>query len=75
LLVLALHFYLQSVPVKFWVLATCMLPVTVYFFIWADRVWKNTAAADFKHTMRMNILASCCTSLGFLVLLTLKYLE
>jgi 1,4-dihydroxy-2-naphthoate octaprenyltransferase len=72
---LALHFFLQLEPVKFFVLATCMLPILVYFFVWAGKVWKNTAAADFAHTMRMNMLASCCTNIGFLILLTWKLFE
>jgi len=72
---LAVHFFLQLEPGKFFVLATCMTPILVYFFVWARKVWKNTAAADFAHTMRMNLLASCCTNLGFIVLLIWKLFE
>lgn len=55
---------------KFFIIATAMLPVLVYFFYWAIRVWKDTKAADYAHTMRMNVIASACTNLGFLILLT-----
>lgn len=74
-MLLAFHFFLQLEAVKFFVLATCMMPILVYFFVWARQVWKNTAAADFAHTMRMNLLASCCTNIGFIILLTWKLFE
>lgn len=51
------------------------LPVLIYFFYWAARVWKDTANADFAHTMRMNWLASVCTNLSFICLLMLQYFE
>ena len=41
-----------------------MLPVLVYFFYWTIQVWKDTGAADYTHTMRMNVIASACTNLG-----------
>jgi 1,4-dihydroxy-2-naphthoate polyprenyltransferase len=74
-MVLAFHFFAQLEWNKFFVLATCMLPILVYFFIWAARVWKNIAAANFSNTMRMNILASVCTNIGFLILLIWKFFE
>ncbi len=60
---------------KFLTIATAMLPVLVYFFYWAIQVWKDTRAADYAHTMRMNIIASACTNLAFLILLTGRYFE
>jgi 1,4-dihydroxy-2-naphthoate polyprenyltransferase len=48
------------------------LPVAVYFFWWFAQVIKNTAAANFKHTMRMNILASVCTNAAFITLLIVE---
>ncbi|HLZ86492.1 MAG TPA: UbiA family prenyltransferase, partial [Puia sp.] len=56
---------------EFYVLATCMLPVIVYFLIWAVRVWRDPAAASFANTMRMNLLASICTNAGFIALLVI----
>lgn len=64
------YFRSRSEENKFMIIATVMLPVLVYFFFWASRVWKNTKAADYKHTMRMNMLASSCTNLAFFILLT-----
>lgn len=69
MMVLSYHFIAQLEAIKFFVLATCMTPILVYFFIWANKVWKNKQAADFSNTMRMNILASCFTNLAFIILL------
>lgn len=74
-LVLAYHFFEALEWNKFFVLATCMLPILVYFFVWANRVWKNTAAASFSNTMKMNLLASICTNTGFIILIIWKYFE
>jgi len=74
-IVLAYHFFSASDQDKFFVLATCMLPILVYFFIWARKVWKDTAAVSFSNTMRMNIIASVCTNLGFLILVIWKIIS
>ena len=67
-----LFYYFRSISEenKFLIIATAMLPVLVYFLNWARQVWKDTIAADYRHTMRMNIIASSCTNLGFIILLT-----
>ena len=65
----------KGATTKFLVLATCMLPILVYFFKWAAGVWKDENVADFTHTMRMNLLASVCTNTAFLILLTWNLLE
>jgi 1,4-dihydroxy-2-naphthoate octaprenyltransferase len=61
--------------VQFFVLSIFFLPILIYFLWWASLVWKDVRAADFKHTMRMNILASMCTNLGFLTVLILNHFE
>jgi len=66
---LAYYFFERGQENKFFVLATLLLPVLVYFFIWAAKVWKDPAKADFKHTMQMNQLAAVCSNLAFLTLL------
>jgi 1,4-dihydroxy-2-naphthoate octaprenyltransferase len=60
---------------QFLTLLIFFLPILVYFIWWAAKVWKDTDAADFKHTMRMNILASTCTNLGFITALIINHLE
>lgn len=71
-LVLAYYFLFITLQIKeFYVLATCMLPVVVYFLIWAIKVWRDPAAANFANTMRMNLLASICTNAGFIAVLVM----
>ena len=74
-MVLAYHFFSELDGDKFFVLATCMLPILVYFFIWARKVWKDISAASFSNTMRMNLLASVCTNTGFLILVIWKIIS
>jgi 1,4-dihydroxy-2-naphthoate octaprenyltransferase len=64
------YFSIRSEENKFLIIATAMLPILVYFFTWATKVWKDNSAADYSHTMRMNIIASVCTNLAFLIILT-----
>lgn len=73
--VLFYHFDSVGEQKNFLVLATVMLPVLVYFFVWASRVWKDNSAADFKHSMRMNLIASVCTNAAFIIILSGRYLE
>ena len=73
--VLAQYFYLVNEQKKLFILATCMLPVLVYFFSWAAKVWKDVRKADFLNTMRMNLIASVCTNLAFFTLLIWKFFE
>lgn len=75
MIVLAAYFFGQEAPGKFFLLATLLLPVLVYFFKWAGKVWKDESVADYTHTMRMNMLASVCTILAFLTLLIWKQFE
>jgi 1,4-dihydroxy-2-naphthoate octaprenyltransferase len=51
------------------------LPVIVYFIKWFSAVKKNSNAANFKNTMKMNWLAAVCTNMAFIILLTWKYFE
>lgn len=68
-LLLAHYFFLTLQIREFQVLATCMLPVIVYFLIWAVKVWRNPAEASYANTMRMNMIASVCTNAGFIAIL------
>ncbi len=72
---LALQFFLNLELLRFLILQTFMLPVLVYFFVWFRKVLKNKKEANFKNTMRMNLLASVCTNLGFITLLILHLFE
>ncbi|MBS1914978.1 MAG: UbiA prenyltransferase family protein [Bacteroidetes bacterium] len=71
-LVLAYYFFVSLEIREFVVLATFMLPIIVYFFTWAIKVWKDEQQANFNNTMRMNIIASLCTTIGFIVVLLMN---
>ncbi|MGN6540466.1 MAG: UbiA family prenyltransferase [Ginsengibacter sp.] len=72
---LGLYFYFQSHFVDFIILEICMLPVIVYFVIWFAKVRKDKTEANFTNTMRMNLLASSCSNIGFIMILILKIIE
>lgn len=73
--VLAQYFYAEHQENKLLIIATAMLPILVYFFIWAGKVWKDERQADFRNTMRMNLIASICTNLAFLILTIRRFFE
>ena len=74
MLALSWLFIQREQPLKLLIIATAMLPALVYFFVWAKRVWANISVADFTHTMRMNLLASLCSNLAFLIILTGRWI-
>lgn len=67
--VLGLQFFLNLEWNEFFLFQTFMLPVLVYFIIWFRKVYKNKKEANFKNTMRMNLLASVCSILGFIAII------
>jgi 1,4-dihydroxy-2-naphthoate octaprenyltransferase len=66
---LGIHFFSSDQRNSFLILQIFMLPVLVYFLIWFRKVWISEKEANFKNTMRMNLLASLCTNLGFISIL------
>jgi len=72
---LGLQFFLNLEMKEFFVLQAFMIPVLVYFFIWFNKVLKDKKEANFKNTMRMNLLASVCTNLGFITILIMHLFE
>lgn len=60
---------------KLLVVSIFFAPVIVYFIQWYLQVKKNTAAANFKNTMKMNWLAAICTNTAFIILLTWRWFE
>ena len=59
---------------EFLILSTCMMPILVYFTGWALQVWRNPSLANFRNTMRMNIVASSFTSIGFILVFLMHWL-
>ncbi|MES1217147.1 MAG: UbiA family prenyltransferase [Bacteroidota bacterium] len=64
-----LTFQQQNNLRDFWLFIVCMLPMVWFFSKWALQVWKNEQAANFKNSLIMNVLASACTSICFLIIL------
>jgi len=72
---LGYYFFKSGRQNNFFILATIMLPVLVYFFTWTLRVWSDRINANFKNTMRMNVLAAGCSSLAFMIILIQRFFE
>lgn len=72
---LFIYFNQQQQLFLFGILQIFFLPVAVYFLIWALKVWSNPQKADYEHTMKMNGIASTCTSLAFITILLIKYFD
>ncbi|WP_235921126.1 UbiA family prenyltransferase [Foetidibacter luteolus] len=66
------YYHQQGAMRLFVILQLFFVPVIVFFLWWLLQVWKDSRKADFKHTMRMNWLASTCTSLAFITILIVK---
>ncbi len=72
---LAYWFIASLQQTKFIVLQLFFIPVLIYFFMWAKKVWKDTSEANFKNTMQMNLRASICTNLAFITILIFRFFE
>lgn len=57
----------------FYLFLACMFPVVLFFTYWMYKVWRNDAAADFKHSLRMNVLSTLCMVIYFSTLLILQH--
>lgn len=68
-------FVLNNDLVKLLVVSIFFIPIIVYFMKWFLMVAKNNKAANFKNTMRMNWIASICTNIAFIILLTWNHIE
>lgn len=56
----------------FFIIQIFFIPVLVYFFWWFNKVARDTQAANFTNTMRMNMLASICTNAAFITLFLIE---
>jgi 1,4-dihydroxy-2-naphthoate octaprenyltransferase len=65
---------LDQLP-QFLLLTTLLLPILVFFLKWAISVWRDISAANFNNTMRLNVVASICTSIAFIALIIWNQIE
>ncbi len=67
------YVYLRSDELNlFLILNIFLLPVLFYFGWWFFQVYKDESAANFKNTMRMNVLASLLTNVAYVTLLIIN---
>lgn len=63
------YFDLKHQRIALFLFFIMMLPVVLRLFLWFDKVRKSTTNANFENTMSMNLLASSCMNIYFLVLI------
>lgn len=64
------YYYLRSHKLIEWfIYVTFQLPVIVFFIYWFYKVIRNTQEANFKNTMRMNLISALCMNLCFIILI------
>lgn len=71
-LLMFMTFYNEDRLDAFYIFLGCMSPMVLFFMMWMKKAWKNEAEANFTNSLRMNILASCCTAVCFLTLIILR---
>jgi 1,4-dihydroxy-2-naphthoate octaprenyltransferase len=74
-LFMAQFFIDKSEQNKLVMISIFFVPIIVYFMGWFAKVRKDSAAANFKNTMRMNWIAAACTNTAFILLLTWRWFE
>ena len=67
-----LYFKSNNYINHFYILQLFFIPIVVYFAWWFINVLKSITAANFKNTMRMNLLAAVCMNSCFLLISILK---
>lgn len=63
----------QEQPNFFYLYLLILLPVVLFFLYWMKKVWVNGDAADFRHSLLMNILCTLCTTAFFITLIVLNH--
>lgn len=58
---------------NFFLFLLMLLPVVLFFLYWMSKVWKDESAADFKNSLRMNVLSTVCTTAFFITLIILNH--
>lgn len=66
------YFFQQHRLNHFLLFLVCMLPVVLFFTYWMYAVWRDEKAADFKHSLQMNLISTLCLVVYFVVLILIK---
>jgi 1,4-dihydroxy-2-naphthoate polyprenyltransferase len=70
---LYLRFHRQDELNHFYLYLLIMLPVVLFFLYWMMKVWKNEEAASFKNSLWMNLISTVCTTIFFIILISIKH--
>jgi 4-hydroxybenzoate polyprenyltransferase len=57
----------------FYLLQLFFLPIVAFFIFWLIKVLNNNLEANYKNTMKMNLLAALCMNTCFIVFIILRY--
>jgi predicted naringenin-chalcone synthase/4-hydroxybenzoate polyprenyltransferase len=68
-----LYFRERHIGMIFYIIQIFFLPIIVYFVYWFLLVVKDKRNANFRNTMRMNLIAGICMNGCFLVLILIRY--
>jgi 1,4-dihydroxy-2-naphthoate polyprenyltransferase len=60
---------------EFWLFLLMTLPVVLFFCWWMRRVWQDEKHANFRNSLRMNLVATGCTILFFSTLIYIHHFE
>jgi 1,4-dihydroxy-2-naphthoate octaprenyltransferase len=67
--ILSYYFLRSHKLIEWFIYVTFQLPVTVFFLYWFYSVMQNTQEANFKNTMRMNLISALSMNLCFFILI------
>ncbi|UII28097.1 UbiA family prenyltransferase [Fulvivirga maritima] len=60
-------YFMEYQQIKYaWIFVGSMFPVVMYFAFWYLRVHQDSAKADYKHTMWLNMISAICLSAFFI---------
>jgi 1,4-dihydroxy-2-naphthoate polyprenyltransferase len=57
----------------FYLFLAVLLPVVLFFLYWMNKVWQVPEKANFKNSLRMNMLSTFCTTVFFVIIIILKH--
>lgn len=68
-----LSFQTMNALNQFYLIQLFFIPIVVYYIYWFAKVLRTQDAANFKNTMRMNLIAACCMNSCFVVLYIINH--
>jgi len=59
----------------FFLFLLCLSPVVLFFLTWMRAAWQHAEAANFKNSLRMNVISTICMLVYFSTLIILQHFE